>query len=61
MGTTAKLYGEIPHLHNAYFLTIFLTKQCHGSGFLCLIQAHLLGNNRKRCLNLFIDQILYLL
>ena len=60
MGTTAKLCGEISHLYNAYLFAVLLTKQCHSTGLLCFIYSHNFCYNRKRSLDLFIYNILYL-
>ena len=61
MGAAAQFCGEIPHLDHAYGVTVFLTEQGHCPCFLGLLQGHGFSHHRKGCLNLPVDQRLYLL
>ena len=59
MGSAAKFTGEITHLDHADFISVFLTKQSHSTGLLCLIQIHDDGIDRKAFRNLFIHDGFY--
>ncbi len=40
MSTTAEFSGEVAHGYHTYLLVVFLTEQCHSSGFLSFFDIH---------------------
>ena len=61
MRTAAELSGEVAHAYDTHTVAIFLAKQCHCAGLLCLLKAHDLRLYRKCLCDLFIYNRLDLL
>ena len=57
MSTTTELFGEVSHRYHTYLLVVFLTEECHCSGFLSLFYIHDVCVYFKACLNLFVYKI----
>ena len=57
VGTTTEFFGEVSHRYHTYLLVVFLTEECHCSGFLSLFYIHDVCVYFKACLNLFVYKI----
>ena len=58
MSTAAEFDGKIAHIDYTYDIAIFLAKQSLCSGLLCLLDRHVLHDDRKTVGDLFVYHIL---